>query len=67
VRQVRAGPTPYMQESALIGTPEQVAEHVAEKVLPQGIGGLVINMPFSGHEPGTVQVIGQARAPPVHK
>jgi alkanesulfonate monooxygenase SsuD/methylene tetrahydromethanopterin reductase-like flavin-dependent oxidoreductase (luciferase family) len=56
-----------MQEFALIGTPEQIAEHVAEKILPQGIGGLVVNMPFSGHEPGTVQAFGQALAPLVHE
>jgi alkanesulfonate monooxygenase SsuD/methylene tetrahydromethanopterin reductase-like flavin-dependent oxidoreductase (luciferase family) len=63
---VRAGLTPYMQEFALVGTPEQIAEHVAEKVLPQGIGGLVFNMPFSGHVPGTVQAIGQTLTPLVH-
>jgi alkanesulfonate monooxygenase SsuD/methylene tetrahydromethanopterin reductase-like flavin-dependent oxidoreductase (luciferase family) len=63
VRQVRAGLTPYMQEFALVGTPDQIAEHVAEKVLPQGVGGLIVNMPFSGHVPGTVQAIGQAFAP----
>jgi alkanesulfonate monooxygenase SsuD/methylene tetrahydromethanopterin reductase-like flavin-dependent oxidoreductase (luciferase family) len=55
-----------MQEFALVGTPEQIAEHVAEKVLPQGIGGLVFNMPFSGHVPGTVQAIGQTLTPLVH-
>jgi alkanesulfonate monooxygenase SsuD/methylene tetrahydromethanopterin reductase-like flavin-dependent oxidoreductase (luciferase family) len=66
VGQVRAGFTPYMQEFALVGTAEQIAEHVAEKVLPQGIGGLIINMPFSGHLPGTVEAIGQALAPLVH-
>ena len=66
-RRVRAGLTPYMQESAVIGTPDQIAEHVAEKVLPQGIGGLIINMPFSGHTPGTVQAIGQALAPLVRR
>jgi F420-dependent oxidoreductase-like protein len=65
-RRVRAGLTPYMQEFALVGTPEQIAEHMAEKVLPQGIGGLVVNMPFSGHVPGTVQAIGQALTPLVH-
>ena len=58
-RQVRAGLTPYMKENALVGTPDQIAEQVAEKVLPHGIGGLIINMPFSGHVPGTVQAIGQ--------
>jgi len=66
VRQVRAGLTPYMQEFALVGTPEQIAEHVAEKVLPQGIGGLIVNMPFNGHIPGTVQAIGQALTPLVN-
>jgi hypothetical protein len=33
LRQVRAALTPYMQEFALVGTPDQTAEHVAEKVL----------------------------------
>jgi alkanesulfonate monooxygenase SsuD/methylene tetrahydromethanopterin reductase-like flavin-dependent oxidoreductase (luciferase family) len=66
VRQVRAGLTPYMQEFAIVGTPEQIADHVAEKVLPHGVGGLIVNMPFSGHVPGTVQAIGQALAPFVH-
>jgi F420-dependent oxidoreductase-like protein len=66
VRQVRAGLTPYMQENALVGTPDQIAEQVAEKVLPHGVGGLIVNMPFSGHVPGTVQAIGQALAPLVN-
>ena len=52
-----------MQEFALVGTREQIAEHLAEKVLPQGIGGLIVNMPFGGHVPGTVQAIGQALTP----
>jgi hypothetical protein len=28
-----------------------------------GVGGLIVNMPFSRHEPGTVQAIGQALEP----
>jgi alkanesulfonate monooxygenase SsuD/methylene tetrahydromethanopterin reductase-like flavin-dependent oxidoreductase (luciferase family) len=55
-----------LQEFALVGTPDQIAEQVAEKVLPHGVGGLIVNMPFSGHIPGTVQAIGQALAPLVH-
>ena len=66
LRQVRAGLTPYMQEFALGGALHKIAEHVAEKVLPQGIGGLIVNMPFRGHVPGTVQAIGQALTPLVH-
>jgi F420-dependent oxidoreductase-like protein len=62
---VRAGLTPYMQEHAVIGTPDRIAEHVAEKVVPQGVGGVVLNMPFNGHTPGTVQAIGEALAPVV--
>jgi F420-dependent oxidoreductase-like protein len=65
VPRVRAGLTPYMQEHAVIGTPGQIAEHVAEKVVSQGVGGVIINMPFSGHLPGTVQAIGEALAPVV--
>ena len=60
---VRVGLTPYMQQFAVIGTPEQVAEHVAEKILPTGVGGLALNMPFSGHVPGTVRAVGEALAP----
>jgi F420-dependent oxidoreductase-like protein len=63
VSQVRGGLTPYMQQFAVVGTPEQIAEHVAEKVLSQGIGGVVINMPFSGHIPGTIDALGQALSP----
>jgi F420-dependent oxidoreductase-like protein len=63
IRHLRAGLTPYMQANAVIGTPEQIAENVAEKVLPHGIGGLIINMPFSGHISGTVEAVGQALAP----
>jgi F420-dependent oxidoreductase-like protein len=61
--EVRAGLTPYMQEFAVIGTPEQIAAHAAEKILPSGVGGIVVNMPFSGHEPGTVTAVGKALAP----
>jgi alkanesulfonate monooxygenase SsuD/methylene tetrahydromethanopterin reductase-like flavin-dependent oxidoreductase (luciferase family) len=63
VAEVRAGLTPHLQEFAVIGTAEQIAEHAAEKVLCQGVGGLVINMPFGGHEPGTVEAVGKALAP----
>ena len=62
---VRAGLTPYMREHAVIGTPDRIAEHVAEKVMSQGVGGVILNMPFSGHIPGTVQAIGNALAPVV--
>ena len=62
-RRVRARLTPYMQQFAVVGTPDQIAEHVVEKVLPQGVDGLIVNMPFSGHVPGTVRAIGEALAP----
>lgn len=65
-REVRAGLTPYMQENALVGTPDQIATQVAEKVLPHGVGGLIVNMPFTGHVPGTVQAIGKALGPLVN-
>lgn len=63
VAAVRAGLTPYMQAFAVIGTPERIAEHVAEKVLPGGVGGVIINMPFSGHIPGAVRAMGEALSP----
>jgi alkanesulfonate monooxygenase SsuD/methylene tetrahydromethanopterin reductase-like flavin-dependent oxidoreductase (luciferase family) len=60
---VRAALTPYLKENAVIGTPGEIAEQVAAKVVSQGVGGLIVNMPFSGHIPGTVQAVGQALAP----
>ena len=38
-------------------------ETLAGKVLSQGVGGLIVNMPFSGHVPGTVTAIGPELAP----
>jgi len=67
VAAVRAGLTPYMQEFAVIGTPEQIADHLAEKVLPQGVDGLTVNMPVNGHVPGVVDAIGAALGPLVRR
>lgn len=46
-----------------LGTPEQVAEQLHEKVLGAGIGGLTINLIRNGHRPGFVTQVGAALKP----
>lgn len=46
-----------------LGTPEQVAEQLHEKVLGAGIGGLTINLIRNGHRPGFVTRVGAALKP----
>lgn len=48
---------------AFIGTPEQVAEQIQERVLGAGIDGITINMIHNGHRPGVVAAVGQALKP----
>jgi F420-dependent oxidoreductase-like protein len=46
-----------------LGTAEQVAEQLHEKVLGAGIGGITINLVRNGHEPGVVSKVGAALKP----
>ncbi|MEV8508481.1 LLM class F420-dependent oxidoreductase [Actinoplanes sp. NPDC051475] len=46
-----------------LGTPEQVAEQLDEKVLGAGIDGLTINLIRNGHRPGFVTQVGAALKP----
>ncbi|MCX5046178.1 LLM class F420-dependent oxidoreductase [Aldersonia sp. NBC_00410] len=46
-----------------VGSPEEVAQQLQERVLDQGIDGLIINMIANGHEPGIVELAGKALAP----
>jgi F420-dependent oxidoreductase-like protein len=43
-----------------LGTPEQVAEQIQERVLDAGIGGITINLIRNGHRPGVVSAVGAA-------
>jgi len=46
-----------------LGTADQVAEMLAEKVIGAGIGGITINLPGNGHRPGMVSRVGEALKP----
>jgi F420-dependent oxidoreductase-like protein len=48
---------------AFIGTPEQVAGQLREKVLDAGIGGITLNLIRNGHRPGVVGAVGAALKP----
>jgi F420-dependent oxidoreductase-like protein len=57
-------PIPAEQRSRLIaGTPDQVAEIIQRDVLDVGITGVTINMIRNGHQPGAVEMAGQALRP----
>jgi F420-dependent oxidoreductase-like protein len=48
---------------AFLGTAEQVAEQLQERVLGAGIGGITINLIRNGHRPGVVAGVGAALKP----
>lgn len=45
------------------GTPDEVAEQIQTRVLDHGIDGVIVNMVANGHEPGTLDLAGQALKP----
>lgn len=46
-----------------VGSPDQVAEQLKERVIDVGIDGVIINMVGNGHEPGVVTTAGEALSP----
>ena len=50
-----------------VGTPDEVAGQIEEKVIDQGVDGIVFNMIANGHEPGIVELAGRALGPLVGK
>ena len=46
-----------------VGSPDEVAEQVQQRVLDTGIDGIIINLVANGHEPGIVELAGQALRP----
>jgi F420-dependent oxidoreductase-like protein len=48
---------------AFLGTAEQVAEQLHEKVIGAGIDGITINLIRNGHRPGMVAAVGEALKP----
>jgi alkanesulfonate monooxygenase SsuD/methylene tetrahydromethanopterin reductase-like flavin-dependent oxidoreductase (luciferase family) len=51
------------RDRAFLGTVDQVAEQLQEKVLGAGIGGITINLIRNGHRPGVVSQVGAALKP----
>ncbi|MEU4562411.1 LLM class F420-dependent oxidoreductase [Actinoplanes sp. NPDC023936] len=51
------------RDRAFLGTAEQVAEQLQEKVLGAGIDGITINLIRNGHRPGVVTRVGEALKP----
>jgi F420-dependent oxidoreductase-like protein len=59
-----AGLVPEDRRSrAFVGTVEQVAEQLQEKVLGAGVDGICINLIANGHRPGMVAQVGAALTP----
>ena len=48
---------------AFLGTADQVAEQLQERVLGAGIDGITINLIRNGHRPGVVSMVGEALRP----
>ena len=51
------------RDRAFVGTAEQVAEQLQERVLDAGIDGITINLMRNGHRPGMVSRVGAALKP----
>lgn len=43
-----------------VGTPDDVAAQLKERVLDKGVDGLIVNMIANGHQPGIVELAGSA-------
>ena len=41
-----------------VGTPDDVAADLQDRVLDTGVDGLIINLIANGHEPGIVELAG---------
>lgn len=52
-----------LTDRQFVGDPDDVAEQLQDRVLRQGIDGLVINLVTNGHEPGIVELAGKTLAP----
>ncbi|MFG1991985.1 LLM class F420-dependent oxidoreductase [Actinoplanes sp. NPDC048988] len=48
---------------AAVGTPDQVAEQIQERILNAGVDGVCINLIRNGHRPGVVAAVGAALKP----
>ena len=50
-------------ERHFVGTPDDVAADLKARVLDQGVDGLVINLPATGHIEGAVELAGRTLRP----
>jgi alkanesulfonate monooxygenase SsuD/methylene tetrahydromethanopterin reductase-like flavin-dependent oxidoreductase (luciferase family) len=46
-----------------VGTPDEVAAGIKERVLDPGVDGIIVNMPVTGHTPGAVTLAAKTLAP----
>ncbi|WP_280219916.1 LLM class F420-dependent oxidoreductase [Nocardia neocaledoniensis] len=46
-----------------VGTPDEVAEQIQQRVLDHGVDGVIVNMIANGHEPGVIEAAGRALKP----
>jgi F420-dependent oxidoreductase-like protein len=51
------------RDRVFLGTVDQVAEQVREKVLGAGINGITVNLVLNGHQPGVVSQVGAVLKP----
>jgi alkanesulfonate monooxygenase SsuD/methylene tetrahydromethanopterin reductase-like flavin-dependent oxidoreductase (luciferase family) len=54
---------PATTERMFVGTPDDVAADLQARVLDQGVDGLVINLPATGHVEGAVELAGRTLRP----
>jgi F420-dependent oxidoreductase-like protein len=48
-----------VESRTFVGTPDDVAAGLQERVLDSGVDGLIVNMIANGHEPGIVELAGR--------
>lgn len=46
-----------------VGTPDEVAAGIKERILDPGVDGIIVNMPVTGHTPGAVTLAAKTLAP----
>ncbi|WIM99486.1 LLM class F420-dependent oxidoreductase [Actinoplanes oblitus] len=63
VRELAASIPEDRRNRAFLGTAEQVAEQLHEKVIGAGIDGITINLIRNGHRPGLVTTVAEALKP----
>lgn len=53
------------KQNMVVGTPEQIAEQIKEKVLDAGVDGVIVFLPTKtvGYHQGQITALGEALAP----